>query len=270
MSNPVEHPVRGEAGAEATPRFDYIDPSHSDPTSTHRMRVQVADMIAKAGHRTVLDLPAGSGELSYLLLQRGLEVTAADLEPAAFVVPGRGCIKSDMNAHLPFPDAQFDAIGCIEGIEHIENPHLFVREANRLLRPGGMLYVTTPNVLSIRSRLGYLLRGYPNQFHYMIELDPKTNDEIPIAHINPIGFLELRYVLVRWGFQVAGVTTNELVRHKAVLYRILRLLIRSRGKRAAASHPKIAEIRKIILSDTVLFGDSLIVSAKKNAGLGVM
>lgn len=263
MSNPIDHPVRGEAGVEAPPRFDYIDPSHGDPTSTHRMRVQVADMIAKAGHRTVLDLPAGSGELSYLLLQRGLEVTAADLEPEAFVVPGRSSIKADMNSRLPFSDGQFDAIGCIEGIEHIENPHLFIREAHRLLRPGGMLYITTPNVLSIRSRLGYLLRGYPNQFHYMIEIDPKTDREIPIAHINPIGFLELRYVLARWGFHIVGVTTNELIKPKALFYRFLRAVIGSRGKRAAASHPKIAEIRKIILSDTVLFGDSLIVAATR-------
>lgn len=229
------------------------------------MRVQVADMIARAGHRKVLDLPAGSGELSYLLLQKGLDVTAADLEPEAFIVPGHSCVKADMNSRLPFPDEQFDAIGCIEGIEHIENPHLLVREANRLLRPGGMLYITTPNVLSIRSRLSYLLRGYPNQFHYMIEIDPKTDEEMPIAHINPIGFLELRYILVRWGLQVARVTTNELVKHKAVLYRIFRLLIRSRGRRAAASHSKIAGIRNTLLSDALLFGDSLIVVAQKGS-----
>lgn len=240
-------------------KFDSIHPSHPDPDSTHRMRVLVADMIVKARHQHVLDLPAGSGELSYLLLQRGLDVTAADLEPEAFIVPGRSCMKADMNSRLPFPDEQFDAIGCIEGIEHIENPHLFVREANRLLRPGGMLYITTPNVLSIRSRLSYLLRGYPNQFHYMIEIDPRTDQEIPIAHINPIGFLELRYVLARWGFQVTHVTTNELVKS--------RVLIRSRGKRAAASHRHVASIRKILLSDAALFGDSLIVVAQKGSAV---
>ena len=254
----------GRQSSDAPLKFDSIDPAHADPCSTHRMRVQVADMIAEGGHRRVLDLPAGSGELSYLLLQKGLDVTAADLEPETFVVPGRSCIKADMNSRLPFPDDHFDAIGCIEGIEHIENPHLFVREAHRLLRPGGMLYITTPNVLSIRSRLSYLLRGYPNQFHYMIEIDPKTDREIPISHINPIGFLELRYVLARWGFQVTDVTTNELVRKSAMFYRLLRLLISSRGKRAAASHSKSAEIRGRLLSDAALFGDSLIVVATKS------
>jgi hypothetical protein len=70
-------------------------------------------------------------------------------------------------------------------------------------------------------------------------------------------------VLVRWGFRVVTVTTNEMIRRDAVLYRVLRWLIRSRGKRAAASHPKIAEIRTRLLSDSGLFGDSLIVVAEK-------
>ena len=233
----------------------------------HRMRVQVANMIVGARHRRVLDLPAGSGELSYLLLQRGIDVMSADLEPGTYIVPGRNCTKADMNSLLPFPDGQFDAVACIEGIEHIENPHLFVREANRLLPPGGELYITTPNVLSIRSRLAYLLRGYPNQFHYMIELDPKTGQELPIAHINPIGFLELRYILSRWGFRVTTVETNKLTRRNAFLYRLLEFLVRSRGRRAASSHPKIAEIRDMLLSDALLFGDSLIIVAQKLSGV---
>lgn len=263
MSDIVKDSMAEGACPVPSLKFDAIHPSHPNPDSTHRMRVLVADMIVRAGHQNVLDLPAGSGELSYLLLQRGLDVTAADLEPEAFIVPGHRCIKADMNTHLPFPDAQFDAIGCVEGIEHIENPHLFVREANRLLRPGGMLYITTPNVLSIRSRLAYLLRGYPNQFHYMIEIDPKTDEEIPIAHINPIGFLELRYVLVRWGFRVTSVTTNELVKSSSPLYRFLRLLIQTRGKRSAKSHQKIRGIRDILLSDSLLFGEALILGATK-------
>lgn len=266
MSDTVTHQGTSAQPAESL-RFDSIHPSHPDPDSTHRMRAQVADLIVGAGHRRVLDLPAGSGELSHMLLNKGLDVTAADLEPETFIVPGRACLKADMNSHLPFLDAQFDAIGCIEGIEHIENPHLFAREANRLLRPGGMLYITTPNVLSIRSRLGYLLRGYPNQFHYMIEIDPKTNEEIPIAHINPIGFLELRYVLVRWGFSVEAVTTNELVKASSPLYRFLRLLIRTRGRRSAKSHRKIKGIRDLLLSDSLLFGEALIISAKKTHGV---
>ena len=243
--------------------FDSIHPSHPRPQAMHEMRAQVAQLIMAAGYRRVLDLPAGTGELTQMLRDRGLDVVAADLYPDAFVALGSSCTRADLNAPLPFEDTGFDAIACIEGVEHIENPHLMAREANRLLRVGGGLYLTTPNVLSIRSRLSYLLRGYPVQFHYMIEVDPATGAERPIAHINPLGFLELRYTLSRWGFRVDLVTTNRQVKSRSLLYRLLRLLMFTRGRKSAASHPRVAAVRHSLLSDAVLFGEHLIVGATK-------
>jgi SAM-dependent methyltransferase len=227
--------------------------------------MQVAGLIRAAGHRCVLDLPCGTGALTHALLEHGIDVVSADLEPHEFIVPGRSCIRADLNAALPFEAGQFDAIACVEGIEHIENPHLLAREANRILKTGGRVYITTPNVLSIRSRLSYLLRGYPEQFHYMIEVDPANGREHPIAHINPIGFLELRYTLSRWGFHVDLVETNRYRKQHSFLYRLLRALLQSKGKRSAAAHPRIAEVRKALLSDAVLFGEGLIVGATKVA-----
>jgi SAM-dependent methyltransferase len=226
-------------------------------------RVRVAELILADGHKRVLDLPSGTGALTQMLLDGGVDVVSADLNPDGFVVQGRSCARVDLNAALPFVDGGFDAMACIEGIEHIENPHLLAREANRILKPGGRLYVSTPNVLSIRSRLSYLLRGYPDQFHYMIEVDQEKGIERPIAHINPIGFLELRYTLSRWGFRVDVVQTNRLLKQNSVLYRALRRLLLTRGKRSAASHPQVAQVRESLLSDAVLFGEGLIVGATK-------
>jgi len=243
--------------------FDSIHPSHPRPQAMHEMRAQVAKLILAAGHRRVLDLPAGTGELTQMLRDRGLDVVAADLSPDAFVALGSPCVRADLNAPLPFEDAGFDAMACVEGIEHIENPHMMAREANRLLRVGGGFYLTTPNVLSIRSRLSYLLRGYPDQFHYMIEVDSATGQERPIAHINPIGFLELRYTLSRWGFRVRQILTNHYLKHGSLFYKLLRALLLTRGKRSAASHPLVAEVRRLLLSDEILFGEALILVATK-------
>lgn len=245
--------------------FDSIHPLHPRPEDMHQLRAQVAGLILEAGCQRVLDLPSGTGELTQILRNRGLDVVAADLFPEAFVATGGSCLRADLNGRLPFEDDQFDAVACIEGIEHVENPHLLAREANRILRMGGRLYLTTPNVLSIRSRLSYLLRGYPNQFHYMIEVDAAAGAERPIAHINPIGFLELRYTLSRWGFRVDRVTTNRLVRRSSLLYRLLLLLMLTRGRKSAATHPSVAGVRQALLSDAVLFGEHLIVGAVKTA-----
>lgn len=245
--------------------FDHVHPDHQGPNTVHMTRLHVAQLILDAGHRRVLDIPCGTGALSQLLIEGGREVVSADLFPEGFVVPGRSAVRVNLNTVLPFENESFDAVACVEGIEHIENPHLLAREANRMLRKGGMLYVTTPNVLSIRSRLSYLLRGYPDQFHYMVEVDPQTGAEQPIAHINPIGFLELRYVLSRWGFRVDLVQTNRELKKGSWVYRAIRRVLLTKGKRSAATHPSVASVRQALLSDAVLFGEGLIVGATKVA-----
>lgn len=253
-----------EAGAPG-PSFDRVHPGHQGPNTVDMTRQLVAGMILEAGHGRVLDLPCGTGALTHRLLTERRDVVSADIDPGEFMVPGRSCVKADLNARLPFDDESFDAMACVEGVEHIENPHLLAREANRILRPGGRLYITTPNILSIRSRLSYLLRGYPDQFHYMVEVDPASGGERPIAHINPIGFLELRYTLSRWGFRVERVATNRELRRRSWLYRAIRLLLLTKGKRSAASHSKVAAVRDALLSDAILFGEGLILVATKVA-----
>ena len=244
-------------------QFDHVHSDHRGANTVHMTRMRIAELIISAGHKRVLDLPCGTGALTQMLLERGVDVVSADLNPDAFVIQSRTSRRADLNAKLPFKDGEFDAVACIEGIEHIENPHLLTREANRILRPGGMVYVSTPNVLSIRSRLSYLLRGYPDQFHYMIEVDPASGVEKSIAHINPIGFLELRYTLCRWGFRVDLVETNRLVKRGSLVYRLLRVLLLTKGRRAAAAHPSVSRVRSALLSDAVLFGEALIVGATK-------
>jgi SAM-dependent methyltransferase len=240
-------------GGAPGPSFDRVHPGHQGPNTVDMTRQLVAGMILDAGHGRVLDLPCGTGALTHRLLAEGREVVSADI------------VKADLNARLPFDDESFDAMACVEGVEHIENPHLLAREASRILRQDGRLYITTPNVLSIRSRLSYLLRGYPDQFHYMVEVDPETGAERAIAHINPIGFLELRYTLSRWGFRVERVATNRELRRRSWLYKTVRLLLLTKGKRSAASHPKVAAVRDALLSDAILFGEGLILVATKVA-----
>ena len=248
--------------------YDHIGPEHRGSNTVHITRLRVADLIRAAGHRYVLDVPSGTGALTQLLVERGIEVVSADLHPEYCVSPNRTCVSADLNTRLPFDDAQFDACACVEGIEHIESPHHFAREANRILRMGGKVYISTPNILSIRSRISNLLRGYPNQFHYMIEIDTLTGSELAIAHINPIGFLELRYVLSRWGFRVDVLQTNRFQKKHSLLYQLIRSFLVTRGKKAAALHPAVNKVRQMLLSDEVLFGEGLILGATKVADCG--
>lgn len=107
----------------------------------------------------VLSAGAGRGGLSQLMNRAGLSVTSVDLHPDHFVAEGLTCQFADLTQPLPLADATFHAVLAVEVAEHLENPWSFMREAIRVLVPGGLLVVTSPNVVNLISRLNFLRSG---------------------------------------------------------------------------------------------------------------
>jgi SAM-dependent methyltransferase len=209
----------------------------------------------------LLDAPAGEGAFALHARERGYTVVCGDIAPARFRASDMTCLKLDLNQPWDLESESFDCVVSIEAVEHLENPWHLVREANRVLKTRGTLILTTPNILSIRSRLSYLLRGYPIYFTYMVQRDSRSKEERPIDHINPIGFLELRHILARCGFIVQQVAANRL--QKRVVSSLLKRLISSRGLSQVRDDQAKAAVRETLLSDPLLFGEILIVKAKK-------
>ncbi len=92
---------------------------------------------------------------------------------------------------IPLPDGSADVVVSVETIEHVENPRALVREAVRLLKPGGWLFVTTPNQLSVASLACLLARG---QFQYF----QKAPGLYP-AHITALLEIDLRRIAEECG-----------------------------------------------------------------------
>jgi SAM-dependent methyltransferase len=80
---------------------------------------------------------------------------------------GHGITVDDVDLErelLPHGDASFDRVVATEILEHFAVPGLFLSECWRVLRPDGVLYVTTPNVVDLRGRV-QALRGRSPQSH---------------------------------------------------------------------------------------------------------
>jgi 2-polyprenyl-3-methyl-5-hydroxy-6-metoxy-1,4-benzoquinol methylase len=83
---------------------------------------------------------------------------------------------------VPLPSASADMVTCLETIEHVENPRALMRELYRLVRPGGSVLVTTPNQLSLLSKLCLVVKNefvhfqerpglYPAHISALLEID---------------------------------------------------------------------------------------------------
>lgn len=222
-------------------------------------------------HTRVLDAGAGEGALSLELLRRGYHVVASDREPAHFLPPAIPFVQANLNATLPFTTEYFDAIVSAEVLEHLENPHQVAREFARLLRPGGTLVITTPNILQVYSRLHFLLLGTCDFFDTLWGSREEIFHGLK-GHINPVGFPELRYALERAGFVVREIATNRDVREAlregtwrmALARRVIlpaALLVRAATRAARRADP----ISRQLLTAPLLLGEILAVRAERRA-----
>lgn len=139
----------------------------SGGTSSDAIRSHVLALLdAHAPTGSVLDFGAGTGDLVGELLRRGrhARVAGVDLFPRPAWLPAESpWWQRDLNE--PFTcEERFDAVVCSEVIEHLENPRQVFRSLRGLLRPGGLLVLTMPNVECLRSLAGLILRGHYTPF----------------------------------------------------------------------------------------------------------
>lgn len=154
---------------------------------------------------SVLDLAAGQGAFSVKLRDLGHNVRAVDVSRDNWKAADIPLVEANLDSEFALsisPGARFDAIAAIEIIEHLENPFRFIRECAKLLKPGGLLFLTSPNVEAVSSRVMFLYTGRLIGFGAYETVRP--------AHITPIFKWKLDMMLDEAGLEIVHESYNRV------------------------------------------------------------
>jgi 2-polyprenyl-3-methyl-5-hydroxy-6-metoxy-1,4-benzoquinol methylase len=147
----------------------------------------------------LLDVGCSSGSLLAVAAEMGFAVTGVETAPAAAEAARRAGFEVHLGAleEAALAPASFDVITLIELIEHLTEPLAMMQACHRLLRPGGIVLISTPNPASWTARvLGARWEGFS-----LVRLG---------GHICFYSPAAIRALAQRTGFDVIGISTRNL------------------------------------------------------------
>ena len=207
---------------------DYLAGLHGDPSARPYLEMHLTRLV-----HTLEITPRGSPDDSVLEMGAYMQITPA-LKHKLGYGKVRGCYLGEpgkiehhsvttaegdvfecevdlFNAETdtyPYADESFAAVLCCELIEHLyDDPMHMMAEVNRILRPGGHLVLSTPNICSLRA-MGAILLGYhPGLFHQYIR--PNEKGERAPRHSREYAPRDIQALFEAAGFAVLNLHTDS-------------------------------------------------------------
>ncbi len=193
----------------------------------------------------VLDLSCGRGEIIGELAREGCGVRGTHfrsddykLRDAPQTLLEHLAIDQDVDLlkPLPYDAGSFDVVVLSEVTEHLFTYIPVVHEAGRILRPGGHLVLSTPNVARLHSRLHFFFTGTHKLIRRRVGWDIRP-DQLYAYHITPMDFPLLHTLLFQAGLRVQGLRFTRFKPEHAwllLLFPLVWLFARIETKRRVA------------------------------------
>jgi len=184
LNSAIDRPIVLNADASELAKFSELAHRWWDQSGEFRplhdinpVRLDWIDQTVALSGKKVLDVGCGGGILAESMARRGAQVMGIDLSEKALAVARLHSLESGINVDYrlcsteelaqQMPE-QFDAVTCMEMLEHVPHPDLIVQACAALVKPGGCVFFSTINrnikayvlaVLGAEYVLGLLPRG---------------------------------------------------------------------------------------------------------------
>lgn len=137
---------------------------YNECTVEHLHRYAIAKEMVK--DKTVLDIACGEGYGANLLAISAKQVTGVDIDVSTITAASKKYKKTNLSfitgkvEAIPLPDHSFDVVVSFETLEHTGEHTKMIQEIKRVLKPGGILIISTPEKKNYSD-----VTGYVNPFH---------------------------------------------------------------------------------------------------------
>jgi len=181
----------------ARPSFDLdysihdfeVDPHVDSQFLYKRVEQVMLDEACVPGGRS-LDVACGAGQLAVAIHERGgegwgLEPSNEMLGISRWLFPAdKAVLARGVAEHLPFRAGSFDRVTCQGSLDHFVDPRAFMREAARLVKPGGYVIVALANYESLSCRIGRLWHRLDREVFRRPPPPHRKYWEIPADHFH--------------------------------------------------------------------------------------
>ncbi|MBT3354337.1 MAG: class I SAM-dependent methyltransferase [Candidatus Scalindua sp.] len=117
--------------------------------------------VLNTGNR-LLDVGCGDGGFALKIKDKFSKIYGAEIAKEAALIARKQNVSAslvDLNLSLSYQNNIFDAVTCLDVIEHLLDPDSFIEEIYRVLKPAGQLVLTTPNIRNFRNLYTLVFKG---------------------------------------------------------------------------------------------------------------
>jgi SAM-dependent methyltransferase len=223
---------------------------------------------------SVLDLSCGEGELLVAFKGLGCEVRGSRYRSEDYIIRQDRLTASaeassisidegiDLHRALPYEDESFDVVILTEVIEHLAEYRTVMYEAARVVKRGGAVIVTTPNIFRLHSRWNFFLFGTHKVINRRLGWDLGPND-LYAYHISPVDVPYLHVLAHHGGLDLDKFKLTRFKWRHSVwllaypLFKLLALLFYRGGTPGSPRRVGDDKLRGVMSSFAILFSEQL-------------